>query len=192
LKPPLQENRVESEGEPAGERVGWQRLKERILARDGHRCRNCTSERYLEVHHWQPVAEECSGVDVRGYSTSGQDARIVPESGLVTLCQICHNALTEARKIVRLSEDSSLLGPVSVPERDWHNIFELWALNDRQLPMKVVRESWNQTADHYMLVERIEIRRWPYGFAWGRYFRNGEAAEQQKIGSAGSYQWRKL
>jgi hypothetical protein len=182
---------VGSEGEPAGERVSWQRLRERILARDGHRCGNCTSDKYLEIHHWQPVAEESSGVDVRGYST-GPDPRLVPESGLVTLCQICHSALTEARKIVRLSKDSSLLGHISVPERDWHKIFELWELNGRQLPMKVVRESWNQTAAHYILVERIEIRRWPYGFAWSRYCRNGETAEQQKIGSAGSYQWRKV
>jgi hypothetical protein len=33
---------------------------------------------------------------------------IIPESGLMTLRQICHNALTEARKIVRLSENSCL------------------------------------------------------------------------------------
>jgi hypothetical protein len=73
----------------------------------------------------------------------------------VTLCQICHSALTEARKIVRLSEDS--LGPVSVPERDWPSVFEFWALNDRQLPMKVARESWNQTADQYMLAGRESV-----------------------------------
>jgi hypothetical protein len=173
------------------ESVGWQRLRTRVLARDGHRCRNCTSDKYLEVHHWQPVSAESDGIDARGYST-GVNPQLVPESGLVTLCQICHSALTQARKFVRLSEDSSRLGPVSVAERDCHNIFELWALNDRTLPMKVVRESWNQAADHYILVERIAIRKWPYGFAWGRHFRNGVPAEEQKIGSAGSYQWRRL
>lgn len=173
------------------ERVSWQRLRASVLARDGDRCRNCTSDKYLEVHHWQPVAAESAGIDGRGYST-GCDPQIVPESGLVTLCQVCHSALTDARKIVRMSEDPMRLGPVFVPERDCHNIFELWALNDRHLPMKVVRGSWNQAADHHMLVERIEIRKWPYGHAWGRYCRNGEVAEEQKIGSAGSYQWGKV
>ena len=177
---------MESQDTTGRDSVSWQRLRTRVLERDGHRCRNCTSKEYLEVHHWQPVAVDSAGIDARGYSGNPQ---IVPEPRLVTLCQICHSALTEARKIVRLSNDSSRLGPVSVQER---TVFELWALNDRQLSMQVVRERWRQSADHYMLVERIEIRNWPYGFAWGRYYRNGEAAEEQKIGSAGSYEWREL
>lgn len=172
------------------DRIGWARLRERILERDGRQCRNCTSDKYLEVHHWQPLPEENDEIDEYGYR-KGDRPLIVPESGLVTLCQICHTALTEARKTVRLSKDSSLLGHVTVPERDCHNIFELWVLNGRKLPMKVIRESWNQTADHYLLVERIEIRKWPYGFAWGCYHRNGKSDSQQKIQSAGSYQWRK-
>ena len=172
-------------------RTSWNSLRQRVRERDGNRCRNCKSDKYLEVHHWQPLPEENDGIDQYGYRTDGRPL-IVPESGLITLCQICHNALTQARKIVRLSKDPSLLEPVSVTERDWHNIFELWALNDRKLPMKVIRESWNQATDHFMLVERIEIRKWPYGLAWGRYHKNGKAGNEQKIGCAGSYQWRSM
>lgn len=175
--------------EPNRERVSWERLKERVLHRDGHRCRNCASEKYLEVHHWLPLPGESVGIDRNGYRTNGPH-RIVPESGLITLCKNCHNVLHEARTISRISEDASNLGPVAVPVRDWHNIFELWELNGRKLPMKVIRENWNETVDHFLLVESIEIRRWPFGFAWGRYHRNGQAGVTQKIGSSGSYEWK--
>ena len=175
--------------ETTRERVSWERLKDRALHRDGRRCRNCASEKYLEVHHWQPLPEESDGIDRNGYRTNGP-RRIVPESGLITLCQNCHYALHEARTISRISEDASNLRPVVVPARGSHNILELWEINGRKLPIKVIRESWNEAVDHYMLVERIEIRRWPFGFAWGRYHRNGEAGELQKIGSAGSFEWK--
>jgi len=170
----------------------WKGLRERVLQRDGNKCRNCASEKYIEVHHWHPLPEEGGGIDQKGYRIRGGDYRIVPESGLITLCQICHNALHQARRTVRVSENSTLLGPVSVPEGEWHNIFQLWALSERELPLKVVRQSWNQATDHYYLVERIEIRKWPYGFAWGHYYRDGKAGEKQKIGSAGSFEWRIL
>lgn len=77
-------------------------------------------------------------------------------------------------------EGVSLPEPASVPAGDWHNIFELWVLNDRKLPMKVVRESWSPASDHYMLVEKIEVRKWPYGYAWGRYVRNGVGRRSSK------------
>jgi hypothetical protein len=38
-------------------------------------------------------------------------------------------------------------------------------------------------------VEKIQISKWPYGFAWGRYFREGETGELDKITSAGTYSW---
>jgi len=171
-------------------RKSWKGLRERVLERDGNRCRNCASDQYLEIHHWRPLPAESEGISRWGYQTQGGDYRVVPESALITLCQICHNALTGARKTVLLSENSAQLEPVSVPERDWHNIFELWELKGRKLPLKVVREWWNQTADHYFLVERIEIRKWPYGLAWGRYFRDGKAGDEQKIPCPGGYQWK--
>jgi hypothetical protein len=121
-----------------------------------------------------------------------KDPLLVPETGLVTLCLICHGSLTKARERAEIRDDISKLGPLTVPEREWSNIFELWDVNERQLPFKVVRESWNQASDHYILVERIEVRNWPYGFAWGRYFRDGKAGEEHKIGSGGSFQWRKI
>jgi hypothetical protein len=161
------------------------------MERDGHKCRNCGDEKELVVHHWRPIASESEGITMWGYRKA-KCPLIVPESGLVTVCVICHGSLTSGRDRVRIRDDISQLGPVSVPERDWHNIFELWDTNDRKLPLKVVRQTWNQGADHYTLVERIEVRNWPYGYAWGRYFRNGKLEDEQKIASAGSYQWRKL
>lgn len=46
----------------------------------------CTSGKYLEVHHWQPLPHENDGIDRRGYNRTG-NPNIVPESGLITLCQ---------------------------------------------------------------------------------------------------------
>ena len=58
--------------------------------------------------------------------------------------------------------------------------------------MKVLKETWNPDTDHFFLVERIEIRKWPYGFAWGRYHRDGKSDAQQKISAAGTYQWKRV
>ena len=40
------------------------------------------------------------------------------------------------------------------------------------------------------LVERIEIGKWPYGSAWGRFVRNGVPEAPEQLRNAGSYQWR--
>jgi hypothetical protein len=166
-------------------------LRASILERDGHRCRNCGSEKELTVHHWRPVASESEGVSAWGYG-EGANPIVVPASGLVTVCVICHGSLEAARERVKIRDRVEELAPQTVPERDWHNIFEVWDKNGRTLPFKVVRESWSQTGNHYYLVEKIEIRYWPYGFAWGRYVRDGNAGEEQRIRGAGSYQWRKV
>lgn len=42
----------------------------------------------------------------------------------------------------------------------------------------------------YYLVERVEIGKWPYGKAWGRYVREGVAGELEKIANSGTYTWR--
>ena len=69
------------------------------------------------------------------------------------------------------------------------NIFQLWALNSEKLPFKVKKASWSDKVEQYYIVERIEISRWPYGFAWGRYFRDGKLSEIDKIRTAGTYCW---
>jgi len=172
-------------------KIGWSRLRLRILERDGQRCRNCGSEKSLEAHHWGPIAKESEGISRWGYPKN-RGQRTVPESALVTLCQICHNALTQARKIRQVADKPELLGSVTVPMRDRHNIFELWELNGRKLPIKVVRQSWYGAAGQFMLVEKIEIRKWPYGLAWGRYHQGGGPKDEkhEKISCAGSYQWK--
>ena len=55
---------------------GAQRIHERVLERDGHRCTRCGSSERLEVHHVVPAAE--------GGPTS--------LANCVTLCTDCHLA----------------------------------------------------------------------------------------------------
>jgi hypothetical protein len=70
------------------------------------------------------------------------------------------------------------------------NVFQLWKDNGEKLPFKVVRWTWNPRRTVF-LVERIEVKKWPYGTAWGRYARDGaQDVEQRQLDNAGSYQWR--
>lgn len=78
------------------------------------------------------------------------------------------------------------------------NIFELWKTNGEVLPFAVRRDSWATTT--HVVVERIEIKKWPYGSACGWVYRKG--IKQPAIGEsfpsddsapeiscAGCYQW---
>jgi len=69
------------------------------------------------------------------------------------------------------------------------NVFQLWKEAGEKLPLKVIRWTWNP-ATSYFLVERVEIGKWPYGHAWGRFVKDGVAGEPEKMKNAGSYQWR--
>lgn len=86
---------------------------------------------------------------------------------------------------------SGLLHPQ--PEWDWKNIFQLWRENGEKLPLKVIRNSWNPAAGHYLVVEEVAVKKWPYGDAWGRYhWRGGAAGPTEKIRCSGTYAWRLL
>ena len=42
----------------------WERIRQRAMLRDGHRCTNCGKPGRLEVHHIAPVSggrDECAG-----------------------------------------------------------------------------------------------------------------------------------
>ena len=79
------------------------------------------------------------------------------------------------------------------------NIFELWRHNGELLPFGARRASWAETT--HVVVEEIEIRRWPYGDAFGWVYVRGEkqprldakvpfsARGVPDISCAGSYQW---
>jgi len=54
----------------------WRRLRERVLRRDGYRCRRCGATGRLEVHH--------------RYYLRGHMAWQYPMRALVTLCRDCH------------------------------------------------------------------------------------------------------
>jgi hypothetical protein len=69
------------------------------------------------------------------------------------------------------------------------NVFELWKANGEKLPFKVIRWTWNPATN--FLVERVEIRKWPYGKAWGRFVRGGVAdANSEALSCAGTYEWK--
>lgn len=69
------------------------------------------------------------------------------------------------------------------------NIFELWRENGEKLPIKVIINSWDETK-HYALIEKIEIKKWPYGKAYGQYFFYGRPGEKGEIRNAGTYRWK--
>ena len=174
---------------PDYECEGWIKLRNRVVERDGGRCRNCGDQSNgLEVHHFLPVASDAEGVDERGYAL-GDCPLIVPESGLITLCALCHADLTERRYFRLLKNDPRLveLGQPRPPEK--LNIFMLWHKGGEKVPFKAFKSNWNPNTEQYYLVEKIEIKKWPYGTAWGRYVREGEAGELGKIGGAGTYTW---
>ena len=166
----------------------WLELRDRVVLRDGHRCRNCGEHEDLHVHHWLPLPSFQDDVDRLGYARNGHPL-IVHESGLITLCRNCHAVLTSirAQQAVLRSPRLQQLGRGS--ERQLFNIFQLWALTGEKLPLNVKKATWSDKVEQYYVVERIEISKWPYGFAWGRYYRDGVLAETEKIRGAGSYQW---
>ena len=166
----------------------WTTLRDAVLQRDGHCCRNCGSGEKLEVHHWLPLPEHREQVDERGYGQDGNPL-IVHDSGLITVCQPCHEVLTERRTRQALLKHPELrrLGD---PAKQSDNIFELRALNERQLPFKVRKDSWSKAVSQYYLIEKIEVTKWPYGKAWGRYVREGAEGEYGKVPNSGTYTWR--
>jgi hypothetical protein len=77
------------------------------------------------------------------------------------------------------------------PATGWTNIFELWRENGERLPFEVVKSTWSPRAGHYLIVEKVEIKKWPYGTAWGHYHWNGRSAERGQIKAAGTYNWKR-
>ncbi|WP_210247022.1 hypothetical protein [Phyllobacterium endophyticum] len=51
------------------------------------------------------------------------------------------------------------------PDTDWKNIFQLWREGGEALPFQVAKSSWAADAGHFLVVERVEIKKWPYGAA---------------------------
>ncbi len=174
-------------------RPGLARAAGEGLERDGRKCRNGLSVDLLNIHHWRPSATDAEGVTNWGYSETGNPL-LVPESALVTLCRLCHSVLEDSRRrLVKLREGADAEpepGPPLTEMVGSRNIFQLWEFKGRTVPFKALKESWLQSPTHFMRVERVVIKKWPYGFAWGCYVRDGVAGEQLQINGAGTYSWR--
>ena len=166
----------------------WLELRETTIRRDGYSCRNCGSADRLEVHHWLPLPAHRQNVDSRGYAMR-DNPLIVHDSGLITLCPECHETLTESRRRQAILKNPSVR-KLARPEKQSDNIFELWALNGKALPFNVRKDTWSLKVLHFYRVEQIEITKWPYGRAWGRYLREGVVGELVKIQNSGTYTWR--
>ena len=159
----------------------WWDLRERIVARDGARCRNCGHPEQIEVHHLLPEYEHCSGSDDKGYGL-GPNPLIVHETGLVTLCHDCHAALTQIRLDRALKRDPR-------DQMFSQNIYQLWTIADQNLPIKVVKETRSGRQGQYLLVEKVEIKKWPYGSSWGRYVDGNKVGDIEKVRNSGTYTW---
>lgn len=144
----------------------WLELRDKVVARDGHRCRNCGAHDELEVHHWLPLPEFQDDVDHLGYAKDGEPL-IVHESGLVTLCTECHAALTAIRTQRAVLRNPRLQQLGRGAKQELFNVFQLWALSGEKLLFRVKKASWSDKVEQYYLAERVEITKWPYGFAWG-------------------------
>lgn len=90
--------------------VGWTKLRDRIRARDGNRCRGCNrteGEVRLEVHH-------------RIYGSSGHcgDCTLcgVDDEDLCTLCVDCHDSITDVRRRVRYGTQAVDIDMVEEPK----------------------------------------------------------------------------
>jgi hypothetical protein len=75
---------------------------------------------------------------------------------------------------------------------DWKNIFQLWRENGEHLPFTIGKSTWSAEAGHFLVVEKVEIKKWPYGSAWGRYHWNGVPGPSEKISAAGTYNWTRI
>jgi hypothetical protein len=64
----------------------WLKVRREVLARDGHRCRNCKSRDTVDVHH------------VRFRSVGGDKFDTV---NLCVLCRVCHCEIHAYRLIVK-------------------------------------------------------------------------------------------
>jgi hypothetical protein len=72
------------------------------------------------------------------------------------------------------------------------NVFQIWRDGGEKLPFKVIRWTWDPAYSAF-LVERIEVGKWPYGKAWGRFVRDGlPDATEEVLNGAGSFQWKML
>ena len=69
------------------------------------------------------------------------------------------------------------------------NVFQLWEQLGRELPFKAIKETWARVPGHYFLVEKVEIGKWPYGSAWGRYYRGGSVGPFEKLRNSGTFTW---
>jgi len=77
------------------------------------------------------------------------------------------------------------------------NIFEIWKENGEKIPFAVRRNNW--TENFYTVVTKVEIKKWPYGKAYGYSTINGKFTnhysydngwrKEGTIPCAGCYQW---
>jgi len=77
------------------------------------------------------------------------------------------------------------------------NIFEIWKENGEKLPIAVRRQNWDE--QYFTVVTGVQIRKWPYGEAYGYPTLDGDYSNHYEYDSkwknrriipcAGCYQW---
>ncbi|MDF2892535.1 MAG: hypothetical protein K0R80_2902 [Clostridia bacterium] len=77
------------------------------------------------------------------------------------------------------------------------NLIQLWEENDCKVPFKASRDNWS--AEYCVVVEKVEVVKYPYGNVYGYPMYNGKKndhfsydkrwREERIIPNCGSYQW---
>lgn len=103
----------------------WRSKRDRVLARDGHRCRTCDSGEHLQVHH-------------RTYARRGNEDL----NDLTTLCEACHKHFHEKIKQNDLMEMTYTAPTVRKSQEDiaqsWEDTLVGMLLNNPALTLHVV------------------------------------------------------
>ena len=75
------------------------------------------------------------------------------------------------------------------PDTDRKNIFQLWRENGEAVPFKVAKSSWSAEAGHFLIVERVEVKKVVHR---GQYHCNGvPGTKGEKVNQSGTFAWRK-
>lgn len=68
------------------------------------------------------------------------------------------------------------------------NVFQIWRKLGEALPFRVRRSGWHPST--YFLVRRVEIRRYPYGKAFGDLYLRGVLSKTDiELSCASCYEW---
>lgn len=67
------------------------------------------------------------------------------------------------------------------------NVFQIWDSLGQKTPFAVRKSYWAK--ESYTVITKIEIRKMPYGKAFGFFVKNGWKGREEEVRSPGVYDW---